>query len=122
MTDAASPVRLTNRWVFAGITPAVVAQVREIVTEVAKRHKLPRRDAHVRKGTGSMKHAVMINVVCDPAIRIEICEALLRAGFESVMAPYGENMDIAGHCIRLAREWAHRDVRVSVAPLMERPA
>ena len=112
----------TKSWTFESITPATVAAVRATVSEIAKRHKIARKDARVFKGTGSMRHAVMIAVECSPAVRIEICEALIVAGFESVHAPYGPDFTIEGHHIKLARVWEHTDVRVSVARCVSRPS
>lgn len=111
---------MAKTWTFESITPATVTDVRTVVSAIAERHKIDRKNVHVRKGHGSVKHAVNVSVECSPEIRIEICEALLAAGFESIMAPYGTT--IREHDIRLAREWAHTDVRVMVARCLSRPS
>ena len=101
-------------WSFEHPSDEDRAEIRAIAKRIGKVHGVR---ISVRKGSGSIKHAIQVSTFrCEnPAVVVEICEALLAAGFESTHAPYGFSMSLRGHNIVLARKWNHGDVSVGVA-------
>lgn len=101
-------------WTFEHPSDDDRAEVRAIAKRVAKAHGVK---ISVRKGSGSVKHAILLSShrAENPALVVEICEALLDAGFESTHAPYGFAMALRGHNIVLAKAFGHGDVSLHVA-------
>lgn len=103
-------------WTFDRPTDDDRAEVRAIAKRVGKAHGVK---VSVRKGSGSVKHAILVSTYraeC-PDLVVEICEALVAAGFESTHAPYGFAHTLRGHNVVLASEFGHGDVSLSVARL-----
>jgi hypothetical protein len=98
---------------FQPQTQAHISEVRAICNAARKRWGLSER-FWVRKGKGSIRGSIQVQAVTTTAEqRIELCEALLAAGFEHVHACYGHSL--TDHFIRLAREWNHSEVKLMIA-------
>ena len=97
--------------------PEDIAEIRAIVKPFSREtFKRGRERVSVRKGTGSIKHAIQVQcTVTTVEERIAIVEKLKAAGFESIYVHYDPNMGLEEHHIRLAREWNHARLSVEVA-------
>jgi hypothetical protein len=105
-----------TRVTFAPVTNETAKEVRAIVKPIAKAHGIR---ISVKKGTGSMSAAVCISShdswdMESPACRIELCDALIAAGFDSLHAPAGPSNGLAGHHKRMSIEHGHTSIQFSV--------
>ena len=112
--EAAAAHAARRTWSFDYPSDADRAEIRAIAKRIGREHG---HRISVRKGTGSVKDAVLISTWQseNPALRIELCEALIAAGFEDTHAPYGFDMSLKGHHVYLAHVWEHSEVSLMVA-------